>query len=878
LKNNTLKYILILGFLFFLIACSVKKDRFVNRNFHAVTTEYNVLFNGYEALDAGVVDLVATYKDNFWEILPVERMPDVEENLLPGEAKNPNFKRAEDKAVKAIQKHSMNIAGNEKNPQMDEAYLLLGKARYYDNRFIPALEALNYILYKYPQSDKIYHAKVWREKVNIRLENNDVAIKNLKRLLDNNQIDGQDLADANAMLTQAYINTGSNDSAIATIKIAKEATKSKEERARYLFILGQLYESFAYNDSAFVAYQQVIDMNRKAPRRYVIHAHAKQAAQFDYNNGDTLAFSTKFNELIADRENRPFLDVLYHQKGLFYDKMNLDEQAKKYYNKSIKSFTNDGYLISSNYRNLGEIHFDNAEYKKAGMYYDSTLLRLNERTREYRQIKKKRDNLEEVIKYEEIAKANDSILSVVAMNDKARITYFENYIEKLKIQDAEKERLAKEKAEKEANILANTSPGGINPPTGGNILPGKILSQSADIVPLDKPQSGPKNANQSAFYFYNPVTVNYGKREFISKWGNRQLVENWRVAASTKNAFSAMDDNENDLDDTDDKEEIVENPLYSVDYYLTQIPTDTNVIDSLGIDRNLAYYQLGLIYKEKFKEYQLAANRFEQLLKNKPEEKLVLPTKYNLFKIYEIIDPSKAKMYKEQILNEYPDSRYAQIIQNPQLSVSDNESPDLVYNRLYKSLQENKVKEVFEEVTIRIEQYFGDEMLPKFEMLRAAAIGRLNGLDEYKAVLNWVAVNYPNKPEGKQAEIMLTKKIPAIEALQLGATEVSSWKLVFPKENLNEKDKKQLVEKLNLYLKDSQRRELKISDDLYTANKDFIVLHGFVDDGTAFSVLTLLREYKNYKVKDEVYIISAEDYKVIQMKKQFDDWKKLNKK
>ena len=111
--NNTLKYLLILGFLFFLIACSVKKDRFVNRNFHAVTTEYNVLFNGYEALDAGVVDLVATYKDNFWEILPVERMPDAEENLLPGESKNPNFKRAEDKAVKAIQKHSMKIAGNE---------------------------------------------------------------------------------------------------------------------------------------------------------------------------------------------------------------------------------------------------------------------------------------------------------------------------------------------------------------------------------------------------------------------------------------------------------------------------------------------------------------------------------------------------------------------------------------------------------------------------------------------------------------------------------------------------------------------------------------------------------------------------------------------
>lgn len=877
MKSNTLKYILILGFLFFLIACSVKKDRFINRNFHAVTTEYNVLFNGYEALNSGVVSLKATHKDNFWEILPLEPMPELEENLLPGETKNPNFVRAEDKAVKAIQKHSMNIGGNEKNPQMDEAYLLLGKARYYDNRFVPALEALNYILYKYPQSDKIYHAKVWREKVNIRLENNDAAIKNLKRLLANNQIDGQDLSDANAMLTQAYINIGSNDSAIATIKIAKEATKLKEEKARYLFILGQLYESFTYKDSAYLAYQQVIDMKRQSPRQYVIHAHARQAAQFDYENGDTLAFSMKFKELIDDRENRPFLDVLYHQKGLFYDKLNADELAKKYYNKSIKSFSNDNYLISSNYRNLGEIYFNNAEYKKAGMYYDSTLLRLKERTREYRQIKKKRDNLDEVITYEEITKANDSILNIVAMNEKERFSYFETHIEKLKIQDAEKERLAKEKAEKEANILANSS-SGLNPPIGGGLLPGKTLNQS-DIATLDRPIGGQKKTDQQgSFYFYNPVTVNFGKREFISKWGNRQLVDNWRVAASTKNAFSNKDDNENDLEENDNKEEIVENPFYSVDYYLKQIPTEQNVIDSLGIDRNLAYYQLGLIYKEKFKEYQLAANRFEQLLKNKPEEKLVLPTKYNLFKVYEIIDPSKAKMYKDQILNEYPDSRYAQIIQNPLLIVSDNESPDLVYNRLYKSLNENKVKEVFEEVTIRIEQYFGDEMLPKFEMLRAAAIGRLNGLEEYKTALNWVAVNYPNKPEGKLAESMLTKEIPAIEALQLGATEVSSWKLVFPKDNLNEKDKKQLVEKLNLYLKDSQRKELKISEDLYTIDKDFIVLHGFVDDGTAFSTLSLLREYKNYKVKDEVYIISDEDYKVIQMKKQFEDWKKLNKK
>ena len=78
-----------------------------------------------------------------------------------------NFTRAEEKATLAIQKHSMNVEGKEKNPVMDEAYLLLGKSRYFDNRFIPALEAFNYILYKYPTSELINEVKIWKEKVHM---------------------------------------------------------------------------------------------------------------------------------------------------------------------------------------------------------------------------------------------------------------------------------------------------------------------------------------------------------------------------------------------------------------------------------------------------------------------------------------------------------------------------------------------------------------------------------------------------------------------------------------------------------------------------------------------------------------------------------------
>ena len=131
---------------------------------------------------------------------------------------------------------------------------------------------------------------------------------------------------------------------------------------------------------------------------------------FDFEKGDTIAFLKKFRDLLEDRENRPYLDVLHHQMGLFYGKQNNFEQANKHYNTSLKKKTSDTYLIASNYRNIADIYFNNAKYVMAEKYFDSTLVYLQPRTREFNLITKKRANLEDVIKYEGIAQRNDSII------------------------------------------------------------------------------------------------------------------------------------------------------------------------------------------------------------------------------------------------------------------------------------------------------------------------------------------------------------------------------------------------------------------------------------------------------------------------------------
>ncbi|WP_295334032.1 gliding motility protein [Flavobacterium sp.] len=856
MKTNTLKYLLYTGLFLFLIACSTKKNTFLSRNSHALSTEYNILYNGQLALDKGIEDVKLQNKDNFWELLPIERMQITEDKMLPGDNRNANFQRAEEKATKAIQKHSMYIQGSEKNPQMDEAHLLLGKSRYYEQRFVPALEAFNYVLYKYPKSDKIYEVKIWREKTNMRLENDAIAVNNLTKLLKEIKFKDQIFADANAALAQAFLNLEQKDSAIAKIKLATEFTKSNEEKARYRFILGQLYESLGYKDSAFAKYQEVIDMNRKAARQYVIQAHAKQAGQFDYIKGDTIAFLKKFNDLIEDRENRPYLDVLHHQVALFYDKNQNIPQAKKHYNISLKKKGTDTYLAASNYRNLADIYFDSAKYATAGKYFDSTLVNLKPRTREFNLIKKKRENLDDVIKYEGIAQTNDSIISLYKMSNEERVAYFEKYIEKIKKEEAAAMKLA----EKEAQIKENQER------NSGNVTEDNGKSGGAESPKSNK-------GNQSSFYFYNPTTVAFGQKEFQKKWGKVTLQDNWRNSAATGSLKGKENESKEEELAEETKDIAKTDERFTPDFYIKQVPTDAVLIDSLSKERNFAYYQLGIIYKEKFKEYQLSADKLEQLLKNNPEERLVLPSMYHLYKVYELIDKTKAEAMKSRIISLYPESRYAQILANSSSQLAEEGgSPKSVYENLYERYLNHEYKTVLAEINEAIDRFTGDEIVPKLELLKANLIGKLSGLEEYRKALNFVALNYPNSEEGKRAERMISVDLPKLQALQLSSLDSKNWKILYATKDFEDKSTKILREKIAKFIKERGLEKLNVSLDIYTMTDNFIVIHGLNSKDLADGITAILKDYKDYKVQETPIIISAENYTIVQIKKNIDEF------
>ena len=867
MKFNLLKSLFFFLFLIFLVACSTKKDTFLARNSHALSTKYNILYNGQVGLDKGVKEIKASSDDNFWKRLPIEKMEIVEDFTTTTKPKNTNFEVAEAKATKAIQKHSMNIGGREKNFQIDEAYLMLGKSRYYDQRFIPALDAFNYILYKYPNSSKIYEAKIWREKTNMRLGNDALVIKNISKLLEDHEVKNQVFANANALLSESFLNLEEKDSAVAKLKLAIDFTKINQERARYRFILGQLYQQLGYKDSAVTSYQSVIDMNRKADRKFVIQAHAKKAELFDYQNGDFNSFTKTFNKLAKDRENRPYKDLIFHQMAVFYDQKNDSKKAVDFYNLSLKTNSKDSYLIASNYRNLGNMYFRNAAYPDAAKYYDSTLVRLNDKSREHNKIQKIRNNLDEVILYEAIAKRNDSILNVVAMNDSDKITFFEKYIVKLKAADEIKRVLEEKRKEKQENIEKNSSISSIDPaPNQQPVKSAKISALTPPAIPnVSSQQAG------SVFYFYNPTTVAFGKLEFKKIWGDRSSKGNWRLTTIAQNtvASDSLTDGAKTLVDATKTEKFVEQ--YTTDFYLKQLPVAQSELDFIAKERNFAYYQLGIIYKEKFKENDLAIARLEQLLNNKPEVKLVLPSLYNLYKLYQITDATKAEAMKKRISAEYPESRYAQIMNNTTANAASLiETPESTYTKWYKLFEQEQFVTVLENIDALISQFSGEEIVSKFELLKANTLGKLKGLSAYKNALQAVADTYPNSDEGKNAQEIVTNQIPFLEKMELSTTDSSKWKILYKVGAKEDKNTKALEEKIKLFIAAQDLQILSYSYDIYTEKENFITIHGIKSEVYAKDIVFVLKDNAKYKLNDPAIVVSGENYKVIQIKKNLD--------
>lgn len=766
------------GIMLILWGCSTQKNKMLNRGYHSLNTQYNVLFNGKEAFKVGQSILEQAHDDNFFEFLQVEPI------ALNGERMDqttivPGFGSAEEKAVKAIQKHSMNINGIQRNNKIDEAYLLLGKARYYDRRFFPAMEAFNYLLENYADSKTYVEGRIWREKTNIRLRNNELAIKNLRSLARSITQSSKFHSPANAAISQAFINIKQLDSAIYYIRNAALTAKNNRDKGRYYFLSGQLYENLKKPDSALWAFEQVVGLKRKTPRKYWINAQIKRLQI--RSRRDSLDPMESYEKLANNYENYIFDHWINRAIGIHYFQQQQDSLGEYYLGQSLKSENLDLPTKQANYRDLANFNFAGGNYVPTGAYLDSLLNTLPEETLIKRRTQRERDNLNAVIKYENIVQTTDSLIYLSTLDKDAQMEYFQKYIEK-----------------KEAQAMA------------------KVTSEEKGIFPFFG-----RGAQANTFYFYNPKLVVQGQQKFLSTWGDRPNTDNWAIASAIS---SIREESRGVKEDKQTKNEtfFVEKP----ENYVNALPQTKIEIDSIKKLNQNAYLQLGMIYKESFKNYPLAQDRLEHLLRLNLPGEIAASALYHLYKIDENGWPQKAKQYYNRIVQNHPDSPYAKILTNPdEFGQSDLQTPENVYESLFKIYQKGDFDQLEEKAKSFRVLLSGTAVQPKFDLLMANFQGRLKGRQQWQKELLNISQKYPESPEAIKALEMIGQ-IKGTDSIKKDNIIYLNYKWIFTFKVKDTASLRKIKNKLQDALEETPDSRWFLSEDRFDQNQTYLVLHG----------------------------------------------------
>ncbi len=732
--------------------CKTNKNTFVHRGYHNLTARYNGYYYATESIKEGEDKIRTNYKYDYDRLLPVFLMPTNE----TAKATFPEFDKAIKKSSNCIQRHTIKdkkgVEITTAGKWIDNNWNVIGISHFYKREFFSGVEAFEYVIRSYKSRDK-YKAMIWLARSYNEIGSPSQAEPIISLLKEDKKISKYAKKELPAVQADYYIKRGmykeAEESLLSALNgggnskdtksrynlVSKFKNKpSKKTRARYSFILAQLYEEKKENKKAIQYYNKVIAL--KPNYDLVFYAKMKQARLYEVKSGNIAKLKRELLKMTRDVKNTEYLDVIYYTLGEISEKEKNQSEAVANYKLSVKNSTQNPKQKALSYLKLGEINFEQANYSSASGYYDSTMITLPKDYKDYSVISKRKETLETLIGYIKTIQREDSLQRVAKMSETDRTRFIEKMIKKIE-EDEERKK-------EEAEALQNSNP---------------------NFNPNNVPNNGLPSMNTGGakgdWYFYNQTTLSFGINDFIKKWGNRKLEDNWRRSQKALSFDNSTNGNDTINEPTPGNSTVksTKNPTKTVGYYLTDLPLTDSLLklsDKTIID---AYYNLGSTYKEELNNNKKAIAAFEELNNRYADHKYKLSSYFQLYRIFESVkNKPQADFYKNKLLNEYPNSEYAQIIKNPKY-ISDKNAQkgevELFYTDTYNEYASNNYSVAFNKCSESEVKFGKNDFAGRFAFIKAVCLGKLKGADSLESALKRVQILFPKDPVTKQAQDIL---------------------------------------------------------------------------------------------------------------------------
>ncbi len=745
-----------------MVACSTAKNTSGTRFYHRLTARYNVMHNGRMAFEEGVEAQQRGHKDDYTQLLPMYVCADKTTAAL-GKS---NFETAITKAEKAIKKHSIKrkpkkpkgrmtdkekayFARNEFNTYIYHSWLMMAEAQERKGDFIEAAATYNYIIRMYtpqPEISNIARARLARCYVLLQWP---YDAEDVLRKLGRDSLSGKAQRELDATRAAYYISTEQYAEAVPLLRNTARHERSKLQRARLYYLLGQLNAQVGDRQAAYKALSKCIHQN--PPYELAFNARIMQTEVMAAGQGKTMI--RRLQRMAHNPNNADYLDRIYYAIGNIHLSAGDTLRAIYAWEKGIEESTQNGYAKAVVLQRLGELQWERGDYIKATPCYTELATLMDKERKDYPLVERRSKILAETEPHLSAVKLQDSLQALAKLPEKEYLAAIDRVIAELKKKEREAERKAAAQGTTAAGATRTT-------PTAAGAAQNNMSAGAARA-----------NRGQTTFYFYNAQTVAQGKQEFQRKWGQRPNEDNWRRSNKRDTSGAAPDGTEmadslsmgEDTDMLSDEEQALRDSLandpHEREFYLRQIPFTEEQLEASNAILVEGLYKGGTLLQDRVEDFPRARRSLARVVNNFPDYEHMDDVYYHLF-LLAMRRGATEQMETYQILmrDSFPDSRLTAIINNPrfiELASRGKQLEDSLYAATYDAYKASRYDEVNRNYAVDTTDFADGPHQAKFMFIHAMTQLYTDHIEQFLAELKTITQKYSSDEIAEMAKYIV---------------------------------------------------------------------------------------------------------------------------
>ncbi len=517
-----------------------------------------------------------------------------------------------------------------------------------------------------------------------------------------------------------YLKQKNLNEAVAPLKEAVLYAENKKKKARYAFILGQVYEKLGNKAEAYKMFEEAQNLSSD----YDLEFNAKLKLLKNYSGNSQEFALNSIKDLLKEEKYNEYKDRIYYTMAQIYFNQSKESEGIENLHKSNAHNRSNNSLKAESYYKLASIYFNRENYIKAKNYYDSTLMVLDKKDERYLDVKSYAGSLREIAKNLQVIQLQDSLIKIsyLSEEDKKELAL------KLKKEQLKKKEAQKKKQENRDRVVGTASMSKVD------FMPGGVGSV-------------PRSRNKSSMIFYNPAALDVGKKEFSKTWGVIELADDWR--RSNRSDSGAGGDNIQSVEDAS----ISDSEIKDI---LRDVPNTPEKIEIANKKIINAMLQLGILYRENLSNSEKSVDILEKLLNRYSDFDDRCKAMYYLNLSYlDLGRNDNSKGLVGRMSKKFPDCTYTKILIDPNFGKEKENkinAKEEYYTNIFNMYQNGDYQRAITSIESADKEFIEDAKYKvKIAYLKAKLVGKTKGKDGYILALEDFVKLYPKSKEAIHA-------------------------------------------------------------------------------------------------------------------------------